>query len=159
MIKYEINASIKPEFVNEIKEPWLRNIVTEILKVLDLPESVELGIVITDDDTIRQLNRDYRDLDESTDVLAFHMPSSPLEGQELSFISPPDSIKHLGEIVISYPQAVKQATEQGHNKTDELVVLMIHGVLHLLGYDHDLPEEDLIMQAKANEIKEILSED
>ncbi|MFC1846039.1 rRNA maturation RNase YbeY [Chloroflexota bacterium] len=153
MSNHEINTSIDPEFAGDIDELWLSNMVAKILNALNLPTSVELGVVITDNDTVRQLNRDYRDLDEYTDVLSFHMPYSPLEEQGLPFISPPDNINHLGEIVISYPQSVKQAAEHGHETIDELILLMIHGVLHLLAYDHELPEEELIMQAKANEIK------
>ncbi len=153
MNNHEINISIKPGLSLEIKKDWFTNVVIETLKALDLPEKVELGVVITDNETVRQLNRDYRDLDEYTDILAFYMPDLPVEQKDAPFIAPPDNVKHLGEVIISYPQAAKQATEQGHQISDELTILIIHGILHLLGYDHELTEENLIMQAKADEVR------
>src|SRR4030042_1290206 len=75
---------------------------------------------------------------------------------EQSFVDPPDGVRHLGEVMISYTQAVKQAQEQGHNVAQELALLIVHGVLHLLGYDHELPQENQLMRAKENEILGIL---
>jgi rRNA maturation RNase YbeY len=71
---------------------------------------------------------------------------------ELSFVYPPDGIRHLGEVVISYPQAVKQAQERGHGVAQELTLLIVHGILHLLGYDDELPEMEKQMKARENEI-------
>ena len=68
------------------------------------------------------------------------------------FTGPPDGINHLGEVVISYPQAMQQAQEQGHDVKQELAVLIVHGVLHLLGYDHELPDKEQKMKARENEI-------
>jgi probable rRNA maturation factor len=150
MAENEININIKSEFSSELDEQWLNDMVTAILKVLSLSNKVELGVVITDNETVRQLNRDYRDLDEYTDVLSFHMHNS---STEIQFVSPPDDINHLGDVIISYPQTVKQASEQGHHPNDELLILIIHGILHLFGYDHELREEEVIMQTKANEIR------
>jgi probable rRNA maturation factor len=78
--------------------------------------------------TIKKLNRIYRKRDEITDVLAFGLQS---KGEE--FIQPPDNILHLGDVVICYQKAVKQAK---HSVKKELAYLLIHGVLHLLGYNH-----------------------
>jgi probable rRNA maturation factor len=75
---------------------------------------------------------------------------------ELPFVSPPDGIRHLGEVVISYPQAVKQAQEQGHGVTRELALLIVHGILHLLGYDHELPADEQKMRDKENKVLSIL---
>ena len=154
MTENEINISIESEFSRELDEQWLNDIVITILNEINPSDKVELGITITDNETVRQLNRDYRNLDEYTDVLAFHMPNSSTENIEFQFVPPPDDINHLGDIVISYPQTVKQAREQGHQATEELLILVIHGILHLFGYDHELPEEEVIMQTKADEIKQ-----
>ena len=161
MIEHEINTTIIPDIPDYINEQWVNDIVNAILKELDLSNKVELGLVITDNETVRQLNREYRNLDEYTDVLAFHMPHYS-ENSKVDFITPPDNVNHLGDIIISYPQAVKQAAEQGHQTIDELVILIIHGILHLLGYDHELPEEEILMHHKAEMIRrklEIQDED
>ena len=69
-----------------------------------------------------------------------------------SFPQPPDGVRHLGEVIISYPQAVIQAEEHQHSVKRELAILIIHGVLHLLGYDHETPELEQQMIAREREI-------
>ena len=71
---------------------------------------------------------------------------------EETFVAPPDRVLHLGEVIISYPQAVIQAEECQHSLKKELAILIIHGVLHLLGYDHDKPEPERKMRAREAEI-------
>ena len=152
MIEHEINISINPDIIDLLNEQWAYDTVIAILKELELTDAVELGLVITDNETVRRLNRDYRNLDEYTDVLAFHMPYYS-ENKEINFVVPPDNISHLGDIVISYPQTVKQAAEQGHETNDELLILIIHGILHLLGYDHKSNEEETLMRQKTEDIR------
>lgn len=65
-------------------------------------------------------------------------------------VAAPDGLLHLGEVIISYPTAERQARERGHPVQREVAHLLIHGVLHLLGYDHALPEEERLMQAREN---------
>jgi probable rRNA maturation factor len=89
-----------------------------------------VGLLITDDNSIRRLNLEYRGEDSTTDVLAFDMT----DGSD-GFVSPPSAPPHLGEVVVSYPRALAQAAEYGHSEEEELHRLVIHGVLHLLGYD------------------------
>jgi len=156
MAEPEISISIEPTLNVSLDENWLQKIVTEALKTEGFNSSVEMGLVITDSKTIQKLNRTYRGYDKSTDVLAFHMTPGTNQKPEQLFISPPDGIHHLGEVVISYPQAVKQAQQQGHNIERELALLIVHGVLHLLGYDHELPQENQQIRAKENEILEKL---
>jgi len=74
------------------------------------------------------------------------------------FMVPPDGIVHLGEVIISYPQAAIQAEEHGHSVEKEVAVLLIHGVLHLLGYDHAEPDEQRDMQAREADILAHLAE-
>jgi probable rRNA maturation factor len=89
-----------------------------------------VSVVVTDDETVRELNRRYRDMDEPTDVLSFG-----LDGND-SFVTPPGG-GELGEVVISYPMARRQAEAAGHALERELAHLLVHGILHLLGYDHE----------------------
>ncbi len=117
----------------------------------------ELTVVIADDDRVRELNRCYRGVDSTTDVLAF---GGSAEGAELGadwevrhpFVEAPGAIAYLGDVVISYPRVLAQAEEQGHSPDRELALLVIHGVLHLLGYNHTTPEEEAIMWAQQEAI-------
>jgi probable rRNA maturation factor len=95
-----------------------------------------LTIVVTDDVHVRRLNRDYRGVDACTDVLAFG--DRPEPG---AFVSAPEASVYIGDVVISYPRATEQAADYGHAVEEELSVLVVHGVLHLLGYDHETPED------------------
>ena len=156
MAEPEINVSVEPKLHVSLDRSWLQKIAIRALEVEGIISSVEIGLVITDNKTIQKLNRTYRDEDKPTDVLAFHMIHGTSEELELPFVGPPDGVHHLGEVVISYPQAVKQAGEQGHSVAQELAVLVVHGVLHLLGYDHELPAERQQMRAEENKILERL---
>jgi probable rRNA maturation factor len=152
MTEPEINISVEQKLKVSLEESWLRNIALKALEAEGIVSPTEMGLVVTDNETVQQLNRNYRDLDEPTDVLAFHMPLYKGQESELPFVSPPDGVHHLGEVVISYPKAVQQTQERGHNIEQELALLIIHGVLHLLGYDHEQPEERQRMRAKEKAI-------
>jgi probable rRNA maturation factor len=152
MVKPEINITTKRNMDLHIEKSWLERIARGVLEVENIVSSAEMGLLITDSQTIQKLNRIYRGKDKSTDVLAFQMTLGTSQEPEQIFVHPPDGIKHLGEVVVSYPQAVKQAQEQGHGVTRELALLIVHGILHLLGYDHELPEEEQKMRDKENEI-------
>ena len=100
----------------------------------------DLTILLTDDDTLRNLNRTYRGIDKTTDVLSFTDGEAPT----------PDAPIYLGDLAISLPQAARQAVQGGHSVSAELQLLTVHGVLHLLGYDHATPDEKAAMwQAQA----------
>lgn len=157
MAKPEINISVEHNLNIHLKKSWLQKIVLKALEVEGIVSSTEMGLVITDDKTIKKLNRTYRDADKTTDVLAFRTMPDTSQNPGESFIDPPDGIRHLGEVVISYNQASRQAQEQGHNIERELALLIIHGVLHLLGYDHELPQENQKMRTKENKIIGALS--
>lgn len=117
-----------------VDQKRLTEIVRKSLGVEHFPKSAEVSIVLTDDTHIRELNRNYRGVDRPTDVLAF----SQLEGREFPSDSAPIT---LGDIVISVETAARQAGEHGHSLQDELDLLTVHGVLHLLGYDDQTEEE------------------
>ena len=131
---------------------WLESVVEKVLIAQRADSKTELGLVIVGQERIRQLNLTYLGEDEPTDVLSFAMLPEPSRGDLAPFIAPPDGIKHLGEVIISCPQAVSQAAEHQHSVEREIAILIIHGVLHLLGYDHDNPEREREMRAIEAEI-------
>jgi probable rRNA maturation factor len=108
----------------------------------------ELGVVVSDDATVRELNRRYLGVDEPTDVLSFNLGE---EGDE-PFALPPGEAAPLGEVIISFPTADRQAEEQGHSVQAEVAHLLVHGVLHLLGYDHLEAEDERTMRQREEEI-------
>jgi probable rRNA maturation factor len=148
----EIGISVEEEFRGVVDEGWVRRIAQTVLKSEGVAPPYEVSLVFTDSEAVRQLNRDYRGVDEPTDVLAFYM--LPQEEADNSFALPPDGVTRLGELIISYPQAVEQAKEQGHSTERELALLVIHGILHLLGYDHKEPEEEAKMRTREKELLE-----
>jgi probable rRNA maturation factor len=144
----ELRIRIDSRFRKHLEEPWLWRLVEGTLWVAEGScGDVELGLSITDDGTVRNLNREYRGVDESTDVLSFALGESRNGNGEPAFVMPPDGIVHLGEVVISYPRAVEQASEHGRDPREELGWLVVHGVLHLLGHDHDEPTREYEMRA------------
>jgi probable rRNA maturation factor len=151
-VKGQIDIYAEDRFLALLDENWVRKIVRQVLKVEGVPSPYEVSLVFTDSETVQQLNRDYRGVDEPTDVLAFYM--LPQKGSEFSFAVPPDGVTRLGEVIISYPQAVAQAKEQGHSPERELALLIIHGILHLLGYDHEEPEAEHKMRERERALLE-----
>jgi probable rRNA maturation factor len=158
MAEPEINVSIEQKLKISLKESWLQGIAARTIEAEGVPSPSEIGLLITDSKTIQKLNMTYRGENKPTDVLAFHMLPSTNQEPETQFVGAPDGIYHLGEVVISYPQAIEQAQEQGHSVEQELALLIVHGVLHLLGYDHELPEEEQKMKVRENEILERLGD-
>ena len=117
----------------DIPEGLFRAILERVPTVTPEATHEHVELLLTDDAAIHELNKTYRDKDKPTDVLSFPV------GDEVS----------LGQIVISLDTATRQATELGQSLEDELQFLFPHGVLHLLGYDHEEPEEEKLMLEKA----------
>lgn len=157
----EINVLIDEGLEECLEVGWLQSVAEHVLVAQGTGSDVELSLVIAGQERVQQLNRSYRGKDEPTDVLAFSM----LAGQETSevesplFITPPDGVLHLGEVIISYPQALIQAEEHHHSLKREIAILIIHGVLHLLGYEHDKPEQEQQMRAREVEILDSIEKD
>jgi len=149
----EVEIFVEEKFQGVVNEGWAKKIVQKVLKAEGVAAPYEVSLVFTDSDVVRQLNRDYRGVDEPTDVLAFYMLPRKEEADD-TFALPSDGVTRLGEIIISYPQAVEQAKEQGHATEKELALLVIHGILHLLGYDHEEPEEEAKMRTREKELLE-----
>jgi probable rRNA maturation factor len=144
-----ISISVNDEFQDAVDVEHLRKLAHSVLEAEGVTSPYEVSLVLTDSSTIRELNRDYRGLDEATDVLAFQMLSR--KDPDESFVHPPDGITRLGEVIISYPKALEQAKEQGHTTERELALLVIHGILHLLDYDHEDSGEEAGMRAREEE--------
>ena len=142
----EIDVLVDEAFEGKVSADWLKGVARLVLEAEGADPTAAMSLVITGQDEIRQLNAVHLGEDEPTDVLAF--PLQPDEDEEDGFILPPDGAVHLGEVIISYPQAEIQAGERGHPVQRELAVLLVHGVLHLLGYDHDTPEREARMKAR-----------
>ena len=137
----EINVLIDEGLEGYLEVDWLQAIAEQVLMAQNVGSNAELGLVITSQERVRQLNKSYLGRDEPTDVLAFSMLPAGETGVDLPpFVTPPDGTLHLGEVIISYPQAVIQAEEHQHSIRKEIAILVVHGVLHLLGYEDGNPE-------------------
>ncbi len=120
-------------------------------------------VLVTGDETLRDLNRQFNGEDEVTDVLSFNETPGWLNGtppQEADdWAQVPGEEPRLGDIVISLPQVERQSAEAGNSVERELAMLTAHGVLHLLGYDHAEPEEERVMFGKTDEILALVFND
>jgi len=147
----EINVLIDDELGDCPEVSWLRSVAEQVLVTEGVGSSVELGLVIASQERVQELNRSYRGKDEPTDVLAFSTREE-IGADFPPFVQPPDGVLHLGEVIISYPQVIIQAKENQHSVKKEIAILVIHGVLHLLGYEHNKPELERQMKAREAEI-------
>jgi probable rRNA maturation factor len=135
------------DYQGRVDKRWLRRLVKESLGAHSVDTEVELSLLITDDATVRELNKKYRGKDKTTDVLSFALEADQRSDAAAGFVMPPGEMVHLGEVVVSYPKAAEQAAERNHAVEDELALLVVHGVLHLLGYDHDKPAREREMRS------------
>ena len=153
MKKQEIGVYIERGMKISITKSWLSACINNIVEALGIKEPVEISLVVTNDESIKKLNAEYRGIDEPTDVLSFSM--NTMENiKEPQFLTPPDKIRHLGEIVISYEKARVQARDYKHTIRKELFNLILHGVLHLLGYDHEESNDEKKMGKEAAKVTE-----
>ncbi len=157
----EINVLIDEGLEERLEVKWLQSVAEQALVAQGVSSDAELGLVIASQERMRELNRCYLGKDEPTDVLSFSMlPAKEAPEAGFSpFVTPPDGVLHLGEIIISYPQAVMQAEERKHSIKRETAILIIHGVLHLLGYEDERPELKQQMTAREKEILSHIEKD
>jgi probable rRNA maturation factor len=144
VIEHDILVSIEPKFGKHMTADWLAAIARLTLE-MEKAGVCQLGVVITGDEQMLQLNREYAGEDHATDVLSFSLR----EGEQ--FVAPDDT-NRLGEVVVSYETAARQAAEAGHEVDEEIAHLLVHGVLHLLGYDHAAPEDEARMRARERRV-------
>ena len=141
---HDILITIDEAFVAAVAEDYLARIARRVLKAEDI-EACELGVVVTGDETLRRLNREYAGQDYATDVLSFSLR----EGEEFASA---DGVLRLGEVIISHPAAERQAVDAGRSAADEVAHLLVHGILHLLGYDHTGPADERRMRTREVEL-------
>ena len=149
--RYTISILVEPAFRHRLDRAALRRLAIRVLKAEGVAPPAEAGLVVTDDETVRDLNRRYLGLDEPTDVLSFghEVADEPLGRLRTEpFVTPPDGVRHLGEVILSYPTAERQAEEAGRSVQEEAAHLVVHGLLHLLGYDHEDPKDKRRMRAR-----------
>jgi probable rRNA maturation factor len=145
--KCEVSILIEPRFRGRLDRAALRRLAVRVLKSEGVAPPAEVSLVVTDDETVRDLNRRYRGTDEPTDVLSFGD-----EATSVPFVTPPDGVRRLGEVILSYPTAERQALEAGHGMQEETAHLVVHGLLHLLGYDHEDADGERRMRAREEEL-------
>lgn len=130
LIKNFTNFKINEKFLRRIAKEAIENIPA-IKKIADL----EIDIAIVGEKRMRRLNRTWRGKDRVTDVLSFESGRLGKGGKD--FIFAPGNVFHLGEIIVCYSIAARQARESGRSLGKEMAVLLIHGILHLAGYNHE----------------------
>jgi probable rRNA maturation factor len=129
-----IDIQFDPQTLINLRPERIREAISATLEVLKKPDQ-DLTLRLIDDQEMQQLNQTFRGEDKTTDVLSFNQDiQDPETGQF-----------YLGDILISLPQATRQAAEHGHSLEKEVAFLAIHGTLHLSGYDHYTPEEKAVM--------------
>lgn len=134
--------------IPEALEADLTKAMNVVAELEALSPQTEVDITLVDDAAIHELNRTYRGIDRPTDVLSFALD----EGEEEPEVDD-DEIEHLlGDVIISAPTAVRQGEEYGHGLEREMTYLAVHGMLHLLGYDHMEEKDKLIMRKREEEV-------
>jgi probable rRNA maturation factor len=140
--------------VDDKMEAYVERVVNGVLEAEECEEDYEVSISFVSNDEIRDLNREYRNINRATDVLSFPMLEYGEEeetgeepGDKWDY-DPDENVLLLGDIVISLERTTEQAEEYGHSFERELAFLTAHGIFHLLGYDHELPEDEKEMREK-----------
>lgn len=153
-IEYETEKKLQVAY-----EKIANDIIPAALDYEQCPYEAEVNVILTDNDAIQEINRDYRQIDAPTDVLSFPMIEfekesdfSHVEDAVEDFFNPETGELILGDIIISVEKVAEQAEKYGHSKERELAFLIAHSMLHLCGYDHMDDAEREIMEQKQREI-------
>ena len=128
----------KVEYLNELKE-FLENVCHD-----EKLDNVMFNVIIVDNPKIHEINREYRGIDRETDVISFALEDDKTFNRT--------DIRILGDIYISLDKVISQSEEYGHSFKRELFFLALHGLLHLLGYDHMKKEDEIVMFGKQEEV-------
>jgi len=157
-VESQVSACTQGGPFPEISTATVKRRAEKMLASLGLT-GAELSIALVDDATIHALNRDYRGKDKPTDVLAFAMEEGEQVPSARSVGSPSPSggqdSRVLGDVIVSIDTAAKQARKRRRPLLDEVTMLLAHGLLHLLGYDHQDDEEEREMVAKTRELEQV----
>ncbi len=156
------------EYETEIKlqldyESIITKVVNMALDLEECPYETELNLILTDNKEIKDINREYRNIDVPTDVLSFPMIAyespgdfSILEDEDNDSFNPETGELLLGDIIISVEKVMEQAAEYGHSEERELAFLTAHSMMHLFGYDHMEERERTVMEEKQRQVLEEL---
>ena len=160
-LNYENETDTLLDLQPESEETLAERVIEAGLEILDCPYDTQVSLLITDDEGIRELNRQFRGIDAPTDVLSFPLQEYPAPGdfsqinEEGSDEFDPDSGELLlGDIVINADRVIEQAQEYGHSQRREYAFLIAHSLLHLTGYDHMEDEEREQMEERQRSIME-----
>ena len=134
MTKPHVSVFIKTDSHYRVSRDKVRTAIFDVLIQKRVKGKVDVSIAIVGNRQMKKLNEQYRNISTTTDVLSFSLSEQKV-GK--TFIAPPDDTLHLGDIVVCYPVAVEDASEQNKMVDDKINELVEHGMLHLLGYHHD----------------------
>ncbi len=132
--------------ITKINQRKIKEIIEKVLQHLKVDEKIEVSILFTTDKFIKSLNEKYRGINEPTDVLAFSLWEGMVKSPEA------DGNMLLGDIIISTETAKRQANVLNHSVEKEIIILLIHGLLHLISYDHERKRDNKIMRKKEDEL-------
>ena len=141
LIANDTNEDLDLKLIRERAEKTIK----EVLRLENIKENTEVSLSIVDRETIHKLNKDYRDVDRETDVLSFPMDEEAFDNEGNPLIL-------LGDIVICLDVAKVQAADFGHSLEREIMYLICHSTLHLLGYDHIEEADKKVMRSKEKEV-------
>lgn len=156
-IEYETEIELQLDY-----ESLIERVVNASLDYVECPYEIDLNVILTDNEEIRKINNEYRNIDAPTDVLSFPFLNYTEPGnfdnveEEEDNFHPETGELLFGDIIISVEKVIGQAEEYGHSTERELAFLVAHSMLHLSGYDHMEEEERLVMEQKQREIMDIL---
>ncbi len=140
MSDFELDLFDETEQVSEKEQNFIRDILNFSVDYLKLEGMIEMSVTLTDNPRIQEINREYRGKNQPTDVISFALEE--LFEDEIEIVSEEEMPRNIGDIIISIERAKEQADEYGHTFDRELGFLAVHGLLHLLGYDHIEPEDE-----------------
>lgn len=147
----DVDIQVDEAFADYVDAALIEQAVAAVLAAERVEDAIELSVLVTDDAELHRLNREYRGVDRPTDVLSF--ADEPDDGAPTGFVRPDDMPRYLGDLAISWERVVAQAAEYGHSQSRELAFLTVHGVLHLLGYDHERgPHDEAAMRTQEEAI-------
>ncbi len=150
---YLITVQMEPDYEGSLDADTLHKLAMHVLKSEGAQGPLEVGVVVTTDEEVLTLNRQYLGHDYHTDVLSFGMSDGgDVEEGGMGFVTPSERAPYLGDVVISYDRAAEQAPEYHHSTEAEVATLLVHGLLHLLGYDDTDDEKRAQMHARQNEL-------
>lgn len=133
-----IEVEVNDAYAQDVDINLLQRAILNTLIQAGSAQEMDVTLLVEGDDILQQLNRQYLGRDYPTDVLSF----------EANDVDPETGRLHLGDIILSFPRAQEQRVSSGNSLADELQLLVVHGTLHLLGYDHDTPESKALMWEK-----------